>query len=83
MCGYLPLAVRIVGARWRTMPAWSARDVTRRLTEQRLTELTAGERSVAGAFALSYQQLTGEQQRLFRLLGLHTGEDGTPMSPRR
>ncbi|MCP2247206.1 DNA-binding transcriptional activator of the SARP family [Lentzea aerocolonigenes] len=75
LCGYLPLAVRIVGARWRTRPAWSARDVTRRLTEQRLTELTAGERSVAGAFALSYRQLTGEQQRLFRLLGLHTGED--------
>ncbi|WP_167971034.1 AfsR/SARP family transcriptional regulator [Lentzea indica] len=75
LCGYLPLAVRIVGARWRTRPAWSAQDVTRRLTEQRLTELTAGERSVAGAFALSYQQLTPEQQRLFRRLGLHTGED--------
>ncbi|SDP24717.1 DNA-binding transcriptional activator of the SARP family [Lentzea jiangxiensis] len=75
LCGYLPLAVRIVGARWRTRPAWSARDLVRRLTEQRLTELTAGERSVAGAFALSYRQLTAEQQRLFRRLGLHTGED--------
>ncbi|WP_112265455.1 AfsR/SARP family transcriptional regulator [Lentzea terrae] len=75
LCGYLPLAVRIVGARWRTRPAWSAQDLVRRLTEQRLTELTAGERSVAGAFALSYQQLTPEQQRLFRRLGLHTGED--------
>lgn len=75
LCGYLPLAVRIVGARWRTRPAWTAQDVTRRLTEHRLTELTAGERSVAGAFALSYQQLTPDQQRLFRRLGLHTGED--------
>ncbi|GAB2857985.1 BTAD domain-containing putative transcriptional regulator [Lentzea nigeriaca] len=75
LCGYLPLAVRIVGARWRTRPAWSAQDVTRRLTEHRLTELAAGERSVAGAFALSYQQLTPEQQRLFRRLGLHTGDD--------
>ncbi|MET9227317.1 BTAD domain-containing putative transcriptional regulator [Lentzea sp. NPDC003310] len=75
LCGYLPLAVRIVGARWRTRPAWTARDLTRRLTEQRLAELAAGERSVAGAFALSYQQLTAEQQRLFRRLGLHTGED--------
>ncbi|USX48918.1 BTAD domain-containing putative transcriptional regulator [Lentzea sp. HUAS12] len=75
LCGYLPLAVRIVGARWRTRPAWSAQDLVRRLSEQRLVELTAGERSVAGAFALSYQQLTAEQQRLFRLLGLHTGED--------
>ncbi|SDG24765.1 DNA-binding transcriptional activator of the SARP family [Lentzea fradiae] len=75
LCGYLPLAVRIVGARWRTRPAWAARDVIRRLTEQRLPELAAGERSVAGAFALSYQQLTGEQRKLFRRLGLHTGED--------
>ncbi|MFD4639668.1 BTAD domain-containing putative transcriptional regulator [Lentzea sp. NPDC058436] len=75
LCGYLPLAVRIVGARWRTRPAWSAKDLVRRLTEQRLTELTAGERSVAGAFSLSYRQLTADQQRLFRRLGLHTGED--------
>ncbi|MDT7782427.1 MAG: hypothetical protein QOF58_846 [Pseudonocardiales bacterium] len=75
LCGYLPLAVRIVGARWRTRPAWTAQDLVRRLTEQRLTELKAGERSVAGAFALSYQQLTPEHQRLFRRLGLHTGDD--------
>jgi DNA-binding SARP family transcriptional activator/tetratricopeptide (TPR) repeat protein len=75
LCGHLPLAVRIVGARWRTRPAWSAQDITRRLTAQRLTELTAGERSVADAFALSYRQLTPDQQRLFRRLGLHTGED--------
>ncbi|MFD4674541.1 BTAD domain-containing putative transcriptional regulator [Lentzea sp. NPDC058450] len=75
LCGHLPLAVRIVGARWRTRPAWSAQDLVRRLSSHRLTELAAGERSVAGAFSLSYQQLTADQQRLFRLLGLHTGED--------
>ncbi|WP_285637949.1 AfsR/SARP family transcriptional regulator [Lentzea sp. NBRC 102530] len=75
LCGHLPLAVRIVGARWRTRPAWSAQDLVRRLSAHRLTELAAGERSVAGAFSLSYQQLTADQQRLFRLLGLHTGED--------
>ncbi|ANZ35796.1 hypothetical protein BBK82_06560 [Lentzea guizhouensis] len=75
LCGFLPLAVRIVGARWRTRPAWTAQDLGRRLAEQRLGELEAGERSVAKAFAVSYQQLTAEQQRLFRLLGLHTGDD--------
>ncbi|WP_197288619.1 BTAD domain-containing putative transcriptional regulator [Nocardia sp. NRRL S-836] len=75
LCGHLPLAVRIAGARWRTRPAWTARDLRRRLGEQRLTELAAGERSVAKAFAMSYEQLTGEQQRLFRLLGLHPGDD--------
>lgn len=75
LCGYLPLAVRIVGARWRSRPAWTALDLMRRLTEQRLSALAAGERSVANAFSLSYQQLTSAQQRLFRRLGLHTGED--------
>ncbi|MFD5831076.1 BTAD domain-containing putative transcriptional regulator [Lentzea sp. NPDC060358] len=75
LCGHLPLAVRIVGARWRTRPAWSAHDVARRLTAHRLTELAAGERSVAGAFSLSYRQLTADQQKLFRRLGVHTGED--------
>ncbi len=30
---------------------------------------------MSGAFALSYQQLTPEHQRLFRRLGLHTGDD--------
>ncbi|MEU7480781.1 BTAD domain-containing putative transcriptional regulator [Lentzea sp. NPDC042327] len=75
LCGCLPLAVRIAGARWRTRPAWTAQDLRRRLGEQRLTELAAGERSVAKAFAMSYDQLTGEQQRLFRLLGLHPGDD--------
>ncbi|WP_052684383.1 AfsR/SARP family transcriptional regulator [Lentzea aerocolonigenes] len=75
LCGYLPLAVRVVGARWRTRPAWSAQDLVRRLTEQRLLELKAGERSVSGAFALSYQQLTPRHQCLFRRLGLHTGDD--------
>ena len=44
-----------------------------------LAELVAGERSVARAFALSYEQVSPVAQRVFRLLGLHPGVrfDGT------
>src|SRR5205814_6357406 len=33
------------------------------------------ERSVAAAFTLSYRDLTGDQQRMVRRLGLHPGPD--------
>jgi DNA-binding SARP family transcriptional activator/tetratricopeptide (TPR) repeat protein len=74
-CGFLPLAIRIAGARLRTRPAWTARDLARRLREARrpLTELAAGDRNVAAAFTLSYRDLSPAQQRMFRLLGVHPG----------
>ncbi|WP_188316913.1 AfsR/SARP family transcriptional regulator [Solihabitans fulvus] len=77
LCGHLPLAIRIAGARLRTRPAWTVRGLANRLadSEERLAELTAGDRSVAGAFALSYQHLDAPRQRMFRLLGLHPGPD--------
>ncbi|WP_188316760.1 tetratricopeptide repeat protein [Solihabitans fulvus] len=77
LCGYLPLAIRIAAARLRTRPAWTASHLAERLRagQRRLAELASGDRSVAAAFALSYQDLTPAQQRLFRLLGLHPGPD--------
>jgi DNA-binding SARP family transcriptional activator len=74
-CGYLPLGLRIAAARLRSRPAWSVRHLANRLADERhrLAELAAGERSVAAAFALSYEQLTPAQQRAFRLIGLHPG----------
>ncbi|WP_169806905.1 AfsR/SARP family transcriptional regulator [Actinomadura macra] len=76
LCGYLPLAIRIAAARLRTRPVWSLAHLIERLGQKRrLTELAVGDRDIAAAFALSYQQLTGDQQRLFRLFGLHPGRD--------
>jgi DNA-binding SARP family transcriptional activator/tetratricopeptide (TPR) repeat protein len=77
MCGYLPLAIRLAAGRLRHRPAWSVEDLVRRLSDERhrLAELAVGESSVAGAFHVSYRQLNPEQQRLFRLLGLHPGPD--------
>jgi len=77
LCGHLPLAIRIVAARLRSRPTWTIDRLIDRLQvgQQRLAELAVGDRSVAAAFELSYRHLTGEQQGLFRLLGLHPGTE--------
>ena len=76
-CGFLPLAIRIAAARLQHRPQWTVSYLADRLRDQRrrLTELTAEDRSVAAAFAVSYQQLEPGQRRMFRLLGLHPGGD--------
>src|SRR5699024_2680144 len=58
LCGYLPLAIRIAAARLRSRPAWTVDDLAVRLRDEhrRLAELSTGDRSVAGAFLLSYEQ---------------------------
>jgi tetratricopeptide (TPR) repeat protein/DNA-binding SARP family transcriptional activator len=80
LCGRLPLAIRIAAARLRARSAWSVATVADRLADRhlRLGELDDGERGVAAAFALSYHDLTSEQQRAFRHLGLHPGADTDP-----
>ena len=77
LCAYLPLAVGLIAGQLRHHPAWTAYDVAAELASarDRLELLTAENLSVAAAFDLSYARLTGEQQRLFRRLGLHPGPD--------
>ncbi|WP_028569395.1 AfsR/SARP family transcriptional regulator [Salinispora tropica] len=72
-CGFLPLAIRLAGARLAHRPSWRIVDLVERLAGARdpLAEFAAGQRSVGGAFALSYAQVTPSAQRLFRLLGVH------------
>jgi tetratricopeptide (TPR) repeat protein len=76
LCGRLPVAIRLAGSRLRQHPDWTVRTLADRLgaVRRRLPELGAGG-EVAAAFALSYQQLRPDQQRLFRLLGLLPGPD--------
>ncbi|MFJ5139765.1 BTAD domain-containing putative transcriptional regulator [Streptomyces sp. NPDC088707] len=80
LCGFLPLAVRIAAARLHHRPRWTVAHLADRLGDQRrrLAELATSERGVAAAFTLSYQQLTPDQQRMFRLLGLQPGRDIGP-----
>ncbi|WP_181442370.1 AfsR/SARP family transcriptional regulator [Streptomyces tateyamensis] len=76
LCGRLPLALRVAAARLRSRPAWSVADLNRRLRAHReRAEPDSDHREVSAAFALSYEQLEPEQQRMFRLLGLLPGSD--------
>ncbi|MEU0529093.1 helix-turn-helix domain-containing protein [Amycolatopsis tolypomycina] len=71
-CGRLPLAVRIVAARFLA-GGWTAAKLRDRLADEttRLGALEDGERSVATAFTVSYEALPADQRRLLGLLALH------------
>jgi hypothetical protein len=75
LCGYLPLAIGMLASQLRHHPAWSAAALAAELASarDRLSLMHAENLSVAAAFGLSYQDLSGDQQRLFRRLGLHPG----------
>lgn len=77
LCGLLPLAIRIAAARLRHRPHWTVEALAGKLRDRqgRLAQLHAENRDLGAVFDLSYQHLTDELQRLFRLLGLHPGAD--------
>lgn len=76
LCGYLPLAIRMIAVRLAGHPNRSLEGLTRELMASgRLAALYNENLSVATAFELSYRDLDPEQQRLFRLLGANPGTD--------
>jgi class 3 adenylate cyclase/tetratricopeptide (TPR) repeat protein len=77
LCGYLPLAIGMVARQLHHHPAWTAAGRAAELTAgvDRLELMATENLSVAAAFNLSYADLTDDQQRLFRRLGLHPGTD--------
>jgi tetratricopeptide (TPR) repeat protein len=79
LCGYLPLAVRIAGAKLATRPHWSLAMLAERLTDEhtRLAELRIRDLEVRASFDLSYRELDEDKRRTFRLLGLLKGPDFT------
>jgi hypothetical protein len=72
LCGYLPLALRIAGARLAAKPQWRLQRLAHRLAEhqRRLDELTAGDLEVRSSVGMSYYGLDEAEQRAFRLLGV-------------
>jgi DNA-binding SARP family transcriptional activator/predicted negative regulator of RcsB-dependent stress response len=72
LCGWLPLAVRIAGARLASRPQWRLALLTERLADEhrRLDELATGDLEVRASVALSYHGRGEAERRLFRLLGL-------------
>ncbi|MEQ0565752.1 BTAD domain-containing putative transcriptional regulator [Amycolatopsis sp. NEAU-NG30] len=72
LCGNLPLAVRIAGARLAARPQWKVGRLTERLRGQHriLQELTLGDLEVRGSLALSYDGLAERERTALRRLGL-------------
>ncbi|MFE5894905.1 tetratricopeptide repeat protein [Streptomyces sp. NPDC056462] len=81
LCGYLPLAIRIAGARLRRRPQLGLSGLVTELTgaHGRLGALRSFERDVRAAFDVSYEALEPDARRLFRRLGMHPGQDATVM----
>jgi tetratricopeptide (TPR) repeat protein/DNA-binding XRE family transcriptional regulator len=81
-CCRLPLALRVAAELAASRPAAPLAELARELADQqrRLDLLDAGgdpQTAVRAVFSWSYQQLTVEAARMFRLLGLHPGPDIT------
>jgi tetratricopeptide (TPR) repeat protein/transcriptional regulator with XRE-family HTH domain len=72
VCGRLPLAVRIAGARLASRPHWPVGRMAALLADERnrLHALAYGDLDVRASLSLSYGDLGAEQRRLFRRLGL-------------
>ncbi len=79
LCGYLPLALRIAGARLVARPGWPVRTLAERLAQatRRLDELRAADLAVRSSLAVSHESLAGSADpadlaaaAAFPLLGL-------------
>ena len=82
LCGYLPLAIRVLAARLARRRALTAGDVLKELRTEyrRLGNLADDDRSVAAAFELSYRHLPSIAQRMFASLGSVPGPDFDPLA---
>ncbi len=77
LCGGLPLAIRIAGAKLAARPHWNLDQLVSRLsdTRERLRHLSHGFLAVRASLAVGYQGLSAPAQRLFRLFGVLEAPD--------
>lgn len=73
-CGYLPLAIRIAAGKLHHRAMWTIAHLVTRLGDP-LTELRAEDKSVAGAFMVSYERLRPTHREVFAALGTVPGDD--------
>ncbi|WP_112263265.1 AfsR/SARP family transcriptional regulator [Lentzea terrae] len=71
LCGYLPLAVRITGARLAGRAHWPVSKLVRRLADERsrLDELVADDLAVRSSLELTYRALDEQTRRAYRTFG--------------
>ncbi|MEU2623646.1 tetratricopeptide repeat protein [Streptomyces sp. NPDC007157] len=72
LCGRLPLAVRIAGARLAARPHWAPARLAGRLRDEqrRLSELSAGDLELRTSLELGYADLAPQERRALRRLAL-------------
>lgn len=76
LCGGLPLALRVAGARLAAKPHWRVTELVTRLGgRHRLDELIHHGLSVRATLDLSYEGLDDDARLLYRLLGLIDAPD--------
>lgn len=71
LCGYLPLAVRITGARLAGRAHWPVSKLVRRLSDERsrLDELVADDLAVRAGLELTYRALDENVRSAYRIFG--------------
>ncbi len=77
LCGGLPLAVRIAGARLTSRPRWTVSHLVELLRDEqrRLDRLDISDLGVRASLMLSYYGLTPSARRLFRLISVFNVPD--------
>jgi DNA-binding SARP family transcriptional activator len=82
LCGHLPLALRIIGARLAARPLWSLDDLVHELTDEhtRLGALHIENSSVRAALDVTYRALAPTLAATFRMAGVFPGARLGPYS---
>lgn len=72
LCGQLPLALRIAGARLSARPHWSVEQLVIRLEDEtrRLDELNHGGMGIRASISFAYESASAAARRLFRRLAI-------------
>ncbi|GAA4495003.1 tetratricopeptide repeat protein [Actinoallomurus oryzae] len=77
LCGYLPLAIAMLGGRLRTRKAMTVEHLVGEMRDgvSRLAAMRVRHHRVAAAFELSYEALSPARRSFFHALSLHPGTD--------
>jgi len=74
LCGFLPLALRLAGARLAAQPHWNADDLVRELSDERTRlaalDVAGADTSVHAALDVSYRGLSNELALVLRCIGV-------------